>query len=359
MPRTIGLDIGSSQILAVQLNSGRVPSLEKVAFTPTPEGAIKEGAVADAALLADALKGLWSQAKFKGREVALGVANPQVFTRTVELDWYPEPEFREGLEFQVGSEIPIPADEAVLDYHLIERFDVGDTERARVLLIAAQRDMTQAFVDVAKRAKLTPVELDLNAFAMLRALNAASPADAVDAEALIDAGANRTEIVVHRGGSPLFVRSVAQGGDAVTNEIVRTIGMTPGEAEEYKREVGLAQSSQEQDELDNLIDEPQADEVAQVIDRVAEAFVTEVMQSLDYYAATKGAAPVVRARLVGGAGQLPGLRERMADAMNIPVLFGQPLEGLDASKAGIDPYQLQSLAPRLAVAVGLAMGAAE
>src|SRR3954449_12615448 len=118
---SVGLDIGTSGVRAAELSLGKHgATLERFAQVALPAGAVRDGEVADSDVVADAIKQLWTSAKFSSKKVVLGVANQKVIVRQVDLPWLPESELRQSLAFQVQDFIPIPVEQAVLDFHTVE-----------------------------------------------------------------------------------------------------------------------------------------------------------------------------------------------------------------------------------------------
>jgi type IV pilus assembly protein PilM len=90
--------------------------------------------------------------------------------------------------------------------------DAG-ARQLRVLLVAAARDMVGSSLAAVEAAGLRPTMVDLTSFAVLRSLvTSAGSFGTVTAEALVDVGASVTNIVVHEGGVPRFVRILLMGG---------------------------------------------------------------------------------------------------------------------------------------------------
>jgi type IV pilus assembly protein PilM len=350
MPTTIGLDLGSTAVRAVQLRvSGRGPIvLERVGQVMLPPGAIRDGEIQDPEIVGEALRTLWSRYGLKGRRVALGVANQQVVVRHVELPYLPDDEMRRSLQFQVQDYIPIPVEQAVLDFHTLETYEADDGQSmSRLLLVAAQHEMVTAIVDVVRQAKLEPVLLDLDAFAMLRAL---APQEAVaDAggELLIDIGASVTNIVVHEAGIPKFVRILLMGGAAITDTLVSGLGFSYEDAENVKATTGMVDDVESPEESARLVTER------------GNRFVDEIRGSVDYYVAQADAIPIRRAQVTGGASLLPNLRARLAEALRMPVDAGHPMQELKIGRTGLSNDDLVEAEPYMAVAIGLALGAAE
>lgn len=352
MPTTIGLDIGTSAVRAVQVNvGGRGPAkLERVGQVALAPGAIRDGEVFDPDAVTDALRTLWERFGFKSRTVALGLANQQVVVRQVDLPYLPEPELRSSLELQAQEFIPIPIEQAILDFHVLENYENEEGARfSRILLVAAQRTMVETIIACVRAAKLKPVLVDLDVFAMLRSLAPEQLLAERGGELLLDVGSATTNIVVHEDGVPRFVRIVLMGGNGITDGLTGALGMSHEQAEHAKAITGMAANGGPSDH----------DEAARLVDERASRFVDEIRGSLDYYRAQVESVPVQRVVLSGGACQLPNLSERLSSALGVPVDRGHPMQELKIGPANLDPDQLVDAEPYLAVAIGLALGAAE
>src|SRR3954451_8930044 len=237
----IGLDIGTSGVRAAELSFGkRGVTLEKfgqVALTP---GVVRDGEVLDAGALADALRQLWTHTGFSHKHVAIGIANQRVVVRQVELPWLPSRELKASLAFQVQDYLPMPVDQAVLDFHPVEEIaEPGQPRLLRGLLVAAVREVVLANVDAVQRAGLRVTGVDLTSFAVLRSMGDTGAADA-ETVALIDVGAKVTNIVVHQAGVPLFVRILPMGGQDVTDAVAMRMGVPTQHAEAMKQQIATA-----------------------------------------------------------------------------------------------------------------------
>lgn len=351
----MGLDIGTSGVRAAELSLGKgVATLERFGQVALPPGAVRDGEVVDVPAVSAALKQLWGSARFSTKKVVLGVANQKVIVRQADLPWLPPAEMRKALSFQVQDLIPMPADQAILDFHPLEEFtNEAGGQMVRVLLVAASRDMVASSMAAAHGAGLSPQQVDLTPFAVLRSM--AEPSSlglASEAEALVDVGASVTNIVVHQAGVPRFVRILLMGGQNVTDAVAERMGVPVDQAESVKQQMGMSPAP-----LTAPLP-PEAHPAARVIEQSGSAFVDEVRGSLDYYLSQPGATRLGRLVLTGGGGQLGGLAQRLAVATRLPVQPGSPLPSLRLGKVGLSPEQLSYVAPLVAVPVGLAMGVA-
>jgi type IV pilus assembly protein PilM len=349
----VGLDIGTTAVRGAEVTVGRgATTLERFGQVALPDGAVRHGEIADPAAVAQALKMLWSRAKFRSKKVAVGVSNAKVIVRQVDFPWAPLEELRKSLAFQAQDFVPMPLEQAVLDMHPLEEVRTDDGGRLmRVLLVAAAKDMVNASIEAVRLAGLDPVSVDLTSFAVLRALVSPASVGASDApvEAVIDVGAAVTNIVVHQGGMPRFVRILLMGGHQITDAVSERLGIPPEQAEQLKAQLGAPAQQAVQ-----VADHP----AVRVLDQATSVFVDEVRGSLDYYHASTQSAPIARIVLSGGGAALPGLGERIANATRLPVHPAAPSSGMRTGKTGLTPDQLAAVDHVLTVPVGLALGVA-
>jgi type IV pilus assembly protein PilM len=349
----VGLDIGTSAVRAAELSLGKNGAkLEKFGQVALPPGAVRDGEVVDVATVSAAIKHLWSTTKFSSKKVVLGVANQKVVVRQVDLPWLPESELRQSLAFQVADFVPMPIEQAILDFHPVEEFTADGRRMLRVLLVAAARDMVMGALDAVNKAGLSAAQVDLTPFAVLR--SAAWDGVSVvpshgDAEALVDVGSRVTNIVIHQNGVPRFVRVLLMGGDNVTEAVAERMGVPFDQAEGVKAQTPLGPTP----------GIPSSDHpAARVIENAGHSFVEEIRGSLDYYLAQPASVPLRRVVVSGGGARLGGLVQRLALATRLPVEPAAPLSSVAVGKTGLTPEQLSFVEPLVAVPLGLAMGVA-
>jgi type IV pilus assembly protein PilM len=337
--RAVGLDIGTRTVTITQVETkGGRSVVTNVGQFELPEGAVRDGEVLDVAAVAATVKEGFAESGIKTKQVHLGVANQRVVVRQVNLPSMPDDELRQALPYQVQEFIPIPVEQAELDYHVLDKVtDEDGGETLRVLLVAAQKDMIASHVDAAKQAGLKPVSVDLNPFALLRALFTESFGDV--GEVLVDVGAGVTSIVVHQGGVPLFVRILVLGGDDITEAVAAAEGLPVEEAELRKRELSAA---------GELATAPQ------VADAVRE-FVDEIRSSLDYFRAQTGVGRIDRVVVAGGGAVLAGLVDQLGTAVALPVELAQPFDRIPTT-INEDEQLLAAWGPVLTTSIGLALG---
>lgn len=351
--RTIGLDVGTHAVRVAEVAFGRGrPTLTRFGQVGLPYGAVVAGEVVDPPAVAAALRRLWRETGLKGRNVVTGVANARVVARITEVPDMPDAELRSSLKFQVQDLIPIPVEEAILDYQLVERLEREGQPVQRILLVAAHRDMVRSLLAALDGAGLTADRVDLVPFALIRAvctdafadLAADAPDRAETDEAIVGIGAGVTNVVVHERGLPRFVRTLAAGGNAVAESIAAELGVDIDAAEGLKRAA------------DPLSHDPAVSRAASVASASLGPILEEVRGSLDFYTAQADGARLRRIVLTGGGSRLPDLALRLEGLLGVPVVAAAPLDGVDVGSTGFEPETLGAVSDLLTVPLGLALG---
>lgn len=349
--RVIGLDIGSSGVRAAELEFGsggptgkNPPTLVRFGHVALPLGAVRDGEVVQPETVSSAIRQLWTQAKFDSKDVVIGVGNQRVIVRELDLPWMPLQHLRAALPYQVSELLPMSTDDALLDYYPTSEFDGPQGRTVNGMLVAAQRDTVNSNVIAVEGAGLRPQMVDLNAFALHRALARGELAQRT--AAFVDIGASITTVVISAQGTPRLVRSLPSGGQNVTNAVASALGVAQSEAEVIKREIGIGYAVG-----------PEREAAAEAIGAVVRPLVESIRNTFVYYAGSHPGAGIDVVVLTGGGSHLPGLGQYLSSASRLAVTLGDPLAGLRAAKTA-HREQLQGHESFIALPVGLAYGVA-
>jgi type IV pilus assembly protein PilM len=344
--RLIGLDVGTNAVAVAEVSPGSTPKLNLFGQVALPRDAMREGEVVDEAAVSEAVARLRTEVGLRKTPVRVGIASPRVIVRQVEMPVMSRDDLASALRFQAPDLIPIPIDEAAIDFAILGTDTPEEGEPSmRVLLAAVQQATVQKLVAAVEAGGLAVNAVDLVPLALIRALGHPHAPDAPGAEAIVSFGGGVTAITVHENGVPRFVRVLGTGGRELTDAISSELEL-PGEtAESLKRQLAVPG--------DNLLTRARA-----AIDRPMGALLDDVRSSVDYYRNQPGASPLSRVVITGGSSQLPGLAERLSASIGVPVQMAHPRELLQVGDVGFSESDLPRLDPYLPAAVGLALGGA-
>jgi type IV pilus assembly protein PilM len=342
--RVVGLKIGGSQIAAACIANNGSAKLEQIARVPLASGIVAGGELRDSAALVEALRTFFAENDLPTKGVRLGVASSRIGVRSIELPAIEdEDQFLNAVRFRAQEALPIPLDQALLDYRVLgEREAEGGQILRRVLLVVAHRDLVERYMEACKLAGITLSGIDLEAFALLRAV--APPAEREDSALVaVSIGHERTTLAVSDGKVCEFTRVLEWGGAELNASLARALEMDESEVEAVKR--GLSLNGGPAPE--NLTPE-QATAALEALNRGVESLVRELVSSLTYYQSQPFSLAIGEIILTGGGAKLAGLTEELERQIGVPVRLGDPLGRLEVSQP-IDESSVDSLA----IAVGL------
>lgn len=335
----IGVDIGSSSIKVCHVRETRKAyNLVGFGYAALPSQAIVDGQVMDGNTVADALQQIWQTSSLKQKEVSLGVSGQSAIIRKITVPMMTAEELQEQIQWEAEQHIPFDIKDVHVDYQVLRRHvEAGQMD---LLLVAAKRDQIQDYAQLARDARLKPIVCDIDAFSVqnLFELSRGLPPD--QTIALINVGATLTSLNIIASGVSSFTREIASGGNTITEQIQKSLGIGFGQAEAYKCETSSEQIPPE---------------VPGLIDSAADGIAAEIQRSLDFFMATSGDGDISRIYLTGGSSKLTALSKAIEDRSRVPVEAWIPTERLVVDQKRVDTTVLGERAPQLAVALGLAL----
>ncbi len=339
----IGVDVSSTSVKMVELvDAGKgEPRVERYAIEPLPRDAVVDGNMAALEAVADAVKRCWQRLGTATRNVALAIPTAAVITKKITL---PANLREQEMEIQVESEanqyLPFALEEVNLDFQVIGPSPASSDE-VEVLLAASRKERIEDRVAVAEMAELKPVVMDIEAYAIQAAYELVVKQLPQEGEgqviALIDVGASAMKVTIMKEDQQLYVREQAFGGAQLTDEIVRTYGLSPEEAESMKRS-----------------GTPPDNYAAEILHPFVENMAQEVARALQFFFTSTPHNEVHHIILAGGSVLVPGVADSVAQRTGVNTLLADPFAGMAISPR-IRAKQLAVDAPSLMVACGLAL----
>lgn len=349
MTKTIvGLDFGHGVIRGAEVLPERgmhLPTLVRYHEVEVPFDAVREGVVVDEDAVVAALELLRKSAGFGTNRVVIGIGGQQVLIRELLMPAMPLQHIREALPIRAQDLLPLPVEQAVLDFYPVEQVEGEAGPTIRGLLVAATKESVVANLNAVRRAGFKAADVDLIPFAAVRALPA-SQREGV--KLLVHVGATSTCVVVIDRGVPQFVRMLANGGHDLTNALIEQLGLPVERADEMKRRYGVRPDPAD----------PQSEFIARVNAEGARDIIQAARSTVAFFQNTaQQGARVDGVVLSGGGSQLLGLARELADATALPVVNGRS-DARVRIGSRVDEIGMLAAGAASAVAVGLALGSA-
>jgi type IV pilus assembly protein PilM len=339
----IGLDITTSSIKLIELTqAGGHFRVEAYAAEATPHSAINEKAIVDADAVGEAIRRAVKRAGARAKEAAVAISGDAAITKVIQMPRsLTERELEAQVEMQADQYIPFPMDEVSYDFEVMGPSE-KDPDMQDVLLVATRTENVEQRQAAVAAAGLTAHIVDVEAFALENACRLMTH-QMVDGGhertiAVVDFGASTTTFSVLRSLRVIYTRDFAFGGQQLTEEIMRTYGLSMEEAGRAKKEGGLPSNFQ-----------------PEVLDPFIDDMTQQVSRSLQFYLASgSGREQPEQVLICGGCANIPGVADVIASRVGIPAERGDPLGQMKlSSKAKAQGVRKDATA--LLTACGLAL----
>jgi type IV pilus assembly protein PilM len=165
--------------------------------------------------------------------------------------------------------------------------------------------------------------------------------DAGQTVALLNIGASVMNINIVRGGVPLFTRDVSVGGNQFTDALQKELDLSYEDAERLKKGESLPSVTDEQKQ--------------QILRSVSDILTLEIQKTFDFFRATASGENIQRIVVAGGTARVPGLVDLLREEFAMPVEELNPFRRVLINPGRHSDDQIREMAPRLAIAVGLAL----
>ncbi len=332
----IGLDIGSSSIKLVELNEGKGGyKLQNLAISPLPPEAIVDGALMDSVTIVDTIRDLVSTCKVKTKDVVTSVSGHSVIVKKITLPFMTQAELEESIQWEAERYIPFDINDVNIDFQIFgsssENPDVMD-----VILVAAKKEIINDYVSILTEAGLTPVIIDIDAFALENMLGINYELEKDEIVAIANIGASITNINIIKNNTSAFTRDIFKGGNQITEEIQRQLHIDFDEAEKIK------------------VDITSQTVIQNVIKEASESLAIEIGNSLDFFQSTTTYEKIGKLFLSGGGSKIKDFDIVLQQQIGIPVEIVNPFKKIEYSEKNFDMEYLREIGPIMAVGVGLA-----
>lgn len=339
----LGLDIGSSaaKLCLLKENRGKytIDVVDREAFPPD---AIVDGSILDRVGVANGLRNLIRRNKLKQKQCAIAIAGYSVIVKRLRLSRMSDDELAENIKWEVEQHIPYESKDVVYDTVVLGRNEAQNS--MDILLVASKRDVVQDYIDVCKDAGFDVKIVDVASFALQNMMETVySEARPSECIGIINIGASVTSMTMMTDGVTSFTRDITIGGNQITEEIQKKLGITREEAENFKTgNVG-----------DGHAVIPR--EVEEITEQMSQKIADEIKRSLTFFYETSGRDRVNKLVLCGGVVKNSTTLKVLKKVINENIQVANPFENMGFNNKVYSSSRLSDLALESAISLGLAL----
>ena len=330
----IGLDISNTgiKVMAIDLKKWLVLGYGSIDLEPNK---VKNSLEGDSTYLADNIQLLIKEkliGSLTSNHVAIGIPTDRSFSRTFNLPSSVKDKLKDAVELEVEQYVPVPTSMLYIDYQIIEQNKNGLT----VLMSAVPRMIIDKCVAAVENAGLSVslVEPGMNAVARLLT----NTEDGQLTSVIVDIGPASTDIAILDKGIVRVTAGLDIGGNTLTLDIAKKLGVTLENAHQLKVLNGLSAG-------------PRQEKIKKSIEPSLKKIVIEVQKVMRYYNERISDDRKLEQLLVVGSGSnMPGIGEFFTNELVMPSRVASPWQKLDFGKL---PEPARQFRPRYITVAGL------
>lgn len=325
----VGLDVGSTSVKLIEL-SGEPGSfmLENIAVVAVPERA-------SSSAYEQAISLVLEGKELQTERVATSISGRKVAVRGMRFPVLAEKELEGAIRYEGSQVIAFDIDDSYADHCVLTSSDCG-AQSMDVLFVAARKEAVDGRTSLLESTGLEPRVVGVDALVLLDALLERD--ELPETFGVVNMGASNTSIGITRADAVPFVRDIDIAGISYTEEIAAALSIELDEAEKLK--------------ITGVEREPEA---YRAVEMVTRRLVKELSRSVVYYQTRNNDSPVTELFLCGGASGLAGVKESIAEMLNVKVTNWSPLEYVSIDDARFDAEAVKKLSPVTSLAAALAM----
>lgn len=333
----LSIDIGSQSVKFVYMEKDKVCAYGLKEFIEIPDisGIIRE-------LIKD----------LKPAKVYSFVSGPSVSLRQAPFPKMSKKELRDAIFLRLDKYSPFTIDEAILDYKTLGVMTEAGREANNVMVVSVRKDIIADHIATLKKVGLEPSAISVIPFALAAAVKKFGNLKEEEVVALLDIGAEFTDIIFVRNKQLEFTRTVTTAGNSLTEAMTVAIMTEEGElalsleeAEKYKRTYGIPEETSEE-VLPNGI---KVKRLLTLQRPALERFLAEINRTFDFYKREYNVPTINRILLCGGGAELKGLKEFLEENLKISVELFDPFKSYNLYL----PNYPQNIGHRLVACLGL------
>jgi type IV pilus assembly protein PilM len=343
----VGLDIGSYAIKVVELKAvskDNPPQFEvqKVGYEPLPHDAIVDGMIIDTPAVVETIKMVFDTHKISNKQVAISISGNSVIIKKIALPSMETEELAESIIWEAKHNIPYPYEETSVDYAMLKPTGNGEEQSTDILLVAAKKETISNYTTAVAQARKHIRAIGVDLFALHNCYEVNYP-DMFSGKtvALINLGANITNVVVVEKGNPQVFRDLSLGGLLFAEEISKEMNISYAAAEKLLKGIPSENTDTEKFEM--------------VISLNIENIISELEKVISFFEAGERENKRIEHILIGGGlSQIPNLVNKVEESFQIHTELFNPFRRMISNNDKVDSIYLEEMAPLFGVASGLA-----
>lgn len=323
-----------------ELDVGRSGAkLVNFGIIPTPQSALNGGDIIDASSLSFAVQSLRQEIKAKRSYASVGMFGTAVIVKKITIPRIDLKLVADQVKWESEQYIPFDPGSISLEHHVINPKSNADT--MDILLIAAQKELVQSYLQVVHGSGLKVGVLDVSAFALANLFQFNYGNLKGQTLSVVNIGSSLTNLVVISSGEVVFSRDMPIGGQNYTNDIHKELGISLQEAESLKLSAANGGTV--------------PDEVHASINSTTEGVSEEIRNSFDFFSGSSEGSAITQVFYTGGGAATPGLIRNLSQVTSLKFDWFNPFMRITPGDKKFSAGYLEKISPFSSIAIGLGL----
>jgi type IV pilus assembly protein PilM len=306
------IDIGTHSIKIVVAKDSKGQVINKSIEVPNKLGMVAPKNDQEILQFSEMISNLFHDYKLDQSDVRLSLPEYLVTSKVIEIPFLNEAELASAIGWQAEQAIPIPKNDLMLQYQVLEKPEKKTANATmKVLLVGSRKSVIEKINNIFLNIGIEATLLETQIFSVIRSLDIQSN----DPEAIIlQMGTSGNDIAVIANGMFEFVFNSKTGGSLIDGAIAQSFNLDNKQAEEYKINYGLDPTQME-------------GKLIQVVSPIIDNMIIDLQKAIRFFTQNHPEQKIKRIVLSGGPAAMKGLTEKLTQTLGVEVLQVDPFAG--------------------------------
>ncbi|PHS16988.1 MAG: hypothetical protein COA78_03340 [Blastopirellula sp.] len=324
----IGLDIGTSSIKLVQLNSDYSKVHESVRYDFSIDNSLASNELDEA--MDRALSNVLSKAKqgrrFRGNEVVVCLNHQDLCLQNIKIERDDSRSIDQVIQQEAAGRVPYSVTEAELRHFDTCLSDANEAVNRDIIIMACHRPKLEQRLDLIERAGFSPIAVDVEPIAVLRSFTKQHRRESDREERVfyVHIGYSNSMVVIAEGDHILFVKYIDIGGNNLDKAVASHLNLSQKEAANMRKHHGDRRRKRRDSEVTKSLSESTRN--------VIEKLCAELSMCIRYHSVTFRGKPLVKMILTGGEAN-EEIQQELGQRLSLDCELGDPIRNFENSPA--------------------------
>lgn len=329
----VGLDFGRDFVKGLKLSHTATGyEVDQLIIEPVPEGIIQKEEIKDEAALGNLIKEAFKRAGLATKSIAFAIPRSIAVIKTILVDHrLSEDEIEARAWIEANRLFPDLVGDIYLDF-VVTGPSKQDSNQLELVLAACRKDQVKPYLETLSHAGLSAKLVDINSYALGRALTVSLPEPKKEAVALLNINTNLSSFIVIDDDALVHAHDQTFDGNRLLKQ-----------TQKYLKDKGI-----EADANNEIGDDPEYNEI------LKETLISHLRHTIHFFYSSRPNISVKTVLLGGDCATVPNLAFFIQREMGLQTQIANPFLKMSINK-NVDQQELKLHAPALMLCCGLAL----